>query len=597
MLPLPGGPELETQRNAIQEEIIKREKWLLDAKRQLNSLVAILQLPPELLSEILLHYVQTWIDDSNSEDSRPAVLPYGWMKVTHVCHHWREVALHTPRLWSNIADFGNTVEFVEEMISRSGQAGLFATVNSDDVAFAPVMAQIQRVAWLNVEFHDQGDHPTVVRSAPKLTRIAVTLCSCFRTDHPCLFRDSDLPKLTHLDLDRASFMWCRPLIRPTVTHLSILSADRVEPRFGMRELLAALEGLPVLEELFIQDAIPHEPLDEVLPAPLRVLPLSRLERLYLDDDAEACAALLLHVCFPNTVVIRIEARNSSTDIDASGMMELAKALSVKLSESISPDGAERRLATMSVNFERGLVDGILSLGDVRFRGWRTKHHVSAFGSVEETLPASALEVVLKDTDDAPQVFFECFFALLPLATVETLYLSHPPHPLVLPSLPSWREMLQAMPYLSELGLGPFVEDVVPDFLSLRCWVDPHAGGKGEYVLPALKVLSLHEVAFRTSCEDPGDTALVDKYRDVLRLRREAQCPLDKIVLDRCVNVTPADVALLQPLVEVQWTPEDVKHVDRRAEGARVVHSLDLPQGLTDITALVLAMLQQANANV
>lgn len=78
----------------IQSDIDRYTRAIIDLKSRLNTLTSIGRLPPELLSEILVRGV---IND----DSRHTVQYYyghiPWIRLSHVCRHFRAVALSTPR--------------------------------------------------------------------------------------------------------------------------------------------------------------------------------------------------------------------------------------------------------------------------------------------------------------------------------------------------------------------------------------------------------------------------------------------------------------------------------------------------------------------
>lgn len=86
----------------------------------MNGLLTINCLPPELLAEIF----RVWIDATKN-------LPYlshMWIKIAHVCHLWREVALSSPRLWSDLTI--GTIDWTREMLARSKQAPLSILLSS-----------------------------------------------------------------------------------------------------------------------------------------------------------------------------------------------------------------------------------------------------------------------------------------------------------------------------------------------------------------------------------------------------------------------------------------------------------------------------------
>ncbi|KAI0080352.1 hypothetical protein K474DRAFT_312909 [Panus rudis PR-1116 ss-1] len=71
-----------------------------------NSLLPINRLPSELLSEVLLLL------------SEQSYTPSEWVRVTHVCQRWRDVALGCPALWTSI-DLGN-LDCAKTCLARSG---------------------------------------------------------------------------------------------------------------------------------------------------------------------------------------------------------------------------------------------------------------------------------------------------------------------------------------------------------------------------------------------------------------------------------------------------------------------------------------------
>lgn len=88
--------------------------------RERNSSAPIMRIPPEILVKIFVHYQNTFFLHWNPEE---------WIKVTHVCHFFRQVALASPTLWSRIyfrsGDQTKTyLRGLKEYLLRSKQAPL-----------------------------------------------------------------------------------------------------------------------------------------------------------------------------------------------------------------------------------------------------------------------------------------------------------------------------------------------------------------------------------------------------------------------------------------------------------------------------------------
>ncbi|KAG6830074.1 hypothetical protein H0H92_002364 [Tricholoma furcatifolium] len=95
----PIGSTLDRRAEAyeyIQKQIHQSDQTISRYyKRRFNALSITCQIPAEILATIFSEVV-----DSTSENDGPYA---EWIsEVSHVCSHWREVALSTPRLWSTL---------------------------------------------------------------------------------------------------------------------------------------------------------------------------------------------------------------------------------------------------------------------------------------------------------------------------------------------------------------------------------------------------------------------------------------------------------------------------------------------------------------
>ncbi|KAI0263251.1 hypothetical protein BC834DRAFT_785328, partial [Gloeopeniophorella convolvens] len=82
-----------------------------------DALVPIYTLPPELLARIFHFHAL----------SHPPLIDgrsLGWIVDTHVCQHWRQVALGDGSLWSDIKGPSAKNRWIPEMVARSKDAPL-----------------------------------------------------------------------------------------------------------------------------------------------------------------------------------------------------------------------------------------------------------------------------------------------------------------------------------------------------------------------------------------------------------------------------------------------------------------------------------------
>ena len=103
----------QRRRDDLLAEMDDHNTAIIKIKTRLNTLVPISTLPSELLADIFQIVVQ-----ANRDALVSTSPPYAWVAVTHVCTHWRAVALGTPTLWSDIV-LPCRPQCVREMLLRS----------------------------------------------------------------------------------------------------------------------------------------------------------------------------------------------------------------------------------------------------------------------------------------------------------------------------------------------------------------------------------------------------------------------------------------------------------------------------------------------
>src|ERR1019366_7937030 len=94
----------------------------VDAARQLlcslrNALAPISLLPPEILARVF-HFLTLEEPPCSGEQN------LGWIRATHVCRLWRQVALGDSSLWAKISGIPTNTERISEMLARARNAPL-----------------------------------------------------------------------------------------------------------------------------------------------------------------------------------------------------------------------------------------------------------------------------------------------------------------------------------------------------------------------------------------------------------------------------------------------------------------------------------------
>ena len=95
----------------LQAEVSQTLRHLLALYSLLNADAPISRLPPEVLSLVFL-----WTASLSSPKT-------SWIRITHVCRQWRDVALQCPTLWTNITP-QHPDTFVSMCLQRSAAASL-----------------------------------------------------------------------------------------------------------------------------------------------------------------------------------------------------------------------------------------------------------------------------------------------------------------------------------------------------------------------------------------------------------------------------------------------------------------------------------------
>ena len=183
-----------------------------------NALAPVWALPPEVIITILsfLHL------PGSPPDPRLT-----WLRVAHVCHQWREIALDLPLFWSHI-DFTNlTSAGAAEILTRAKKAPLHlgATVPCDrwdDRWFSAFGKELQNcvphICHLNISTHSASLRKILeklVSPAPKLEYLSLSHPTgpWPRKLVPDTLFECTAPRLSCLELRNHSISWQSSLLK------------------------------------------------------------------------------------------------------------------------------------------------------------------------------------------------------------------------------------------------------------------------------------------------------------------------------------------------------------------------------------------------
>ncbi|KAI9448982.1 hypothetical protein BJY52DRAFT_1156139 [Lactarius psammicola] len=103
--------------STIEKEIDATRALMTTLLMRRNSLTPVFLLPPELLARVF-HF------HTLAEPPWSSLNKLGWIKVTHVCRNWRQVALDHASLWARISGFPVNPKWITEQLSRAKNAPL-----------------------------------------------------------------------------------------------------------------------------------------------------------------------------------------------------------------------------------------------------------------------------------------------------------------------------------------------------------------------------------------------------------------------------------------------------------------------------------------
>ncbi|GJE98142.1 F-box protein [Phanerochaete sordida] len=310
------------------------EHYLLKAaglQRRLNASSAVMRLPDELLAEILLLCIPGWCDRLPPVFTgwRPSGwnMPErrGWMRLAHVCHHWREVALHTPRLWNHVEVLRH--ECVASFVARSRGLPLHLFYDQtrslspwipkepfdERPRWTPVIQAAHRVHSLFMKLSSPSQTYPSFDIAPgqtfsNLRTLELEHLGDYTQELPP-FMSSAMPSLRTFSAYSFHFHVLYPMLRPTLTSLS-LRALYLHRASNWVPLLEALRMMTGLEKLAIEQTF------FPLPENYRELPLLSHSVVELPCLKSLCitsyvvggaaAIFLRNICFPGDAMVEIK---------------------------------------------------------------------------------------------------------------------------------------------------------------------------------------------------------------------------------------------------------------------------------------------------
>ncbi|KAH8078063.1 hypothetical protein BXZ70DRAFT_690189 [Cristinia sonorae] len=511
-----------------------------------NAAPPIHRIPAEILSEIFQYCQHEPLELQlvNGKPSKVSTFSQGWIReVTHVCQQWRQVALNTPSLWSNICitEGNRNPDSVRVRIARSKNLPLDLHVSTWDPHIVSisldVLSRVRTLALgLPYVMHQLIFLPP---SAPLLTSLGITVLidlSGARTPpitEQAFFERCATPNLKQLALYYYSINWSQVMFPPTLTHLTIAHVVRSTLTVAIPRTVHILTALPLLKFLRLENTFSANDVFNRAADPAS--PLPHLEYVFLSGNTYPCLHFLSQVTYPLSAKVYLK----SHDIE---VLLILRSLVSPMQSVLGMSGR--------------VVDGI-AISPTQISFHTQDPAATASEPLEpETQLIPALEIPGSQCfftwDISPVSFdeefhFDRLISRLPLQGVSYFHVVGGVYKKERRDY--WIQLLRVMPNIKTFafrsgGAGGDTVPAVPGILALLNHLD-----EGASLMPQLRNIELDGILLRRSRKvNP-----VKELSAVLDSRRGVEGgAVEKVVLQKCVGVHRGDVELLRRSVEVEW---------------------------------------------
>ena len=523
----------EHQRQVIDAEIKSLEEFIRALKYRRNALAPISSLPPEVTTLIFSF--------SRATSSAITPDPLAWLRVAHVCHQWREIALNQPLFWSHIDFTKLSPVGAAEMLARAKTAPLYLEARAlgsrhwDDARFRAFREELQaRVSGIRHllisanHYHLPKTLESLISPAPTLERLSLTGEHQLTEAIPETLFGGTTPRLTCLELRNCGIFWRSPLLRG-LNYLDIRSPCVISlPSHSV--WLDALDEMPQLKMLTLRRASPI-----ASPSPFdvkRTVTLPFLTNFEIADSPRDCAFALAHLDLPALTCLSVKTFFCVEDGN-----DLQEALPYIAQHA---HGSQDTQPLQSV-----LIQGKRKGADIL--AWpvpsiEVKAHRSTL--LATMAPARvALSLWCKDRTrfDTHNELLGLAMAAVPLGGLVTLITQDTLTP---PFERFWLPNLQRYALLQHMRLASIVAPIFID------WLQADEGGRENPLLPSLKELVLVDAYL---CKDQ-----TVRLCEALMKRVEQGVPLEVVDLRTCCPDpdTPAAVRSLGEIVVDVLGPEE-----------------------------------------
>lgn len=468
---------------------------------------------------------------------------YHWIGITHVCRHWRIVALESPRLWQNILITTvqpKKIEVVVAFLLRSKRTPLHIKAvvvgqHSWKLLGALLMREVHRTETMELHVHP-ADAEAIASNFPSSAPVLQVLdvyadSKSFgaSTVFPSRIVQCAMPALRELNIHDYYVDWSNMALPRSLRRLCVnsKSAQPVSP-------VVVLEFLKVhgsfLEDLEMAHVLPSSrssgPHQTSRFTPVE-LPRLKILKVAESSFADIILPHSLHLSPSTPIWIEL------SQVDETDRSPLKRWIEARLPDSKS---TTERIIKAFVLLPLGVelsTNGDCISGDVPGADIRLRLTVPFVLGLEGWLEVFHSQPSLRNVTTV-------IFTSFPWFCEDTG--------------PDWRKLFGQMPNVSHLkfsGYSTNQRTLILALLHMEGRPNRKSKTHCSLLMSNVKRLTLQGISFRDSANS-SDRLFLSDLIVALYFRERRGSRIELIVVDTCINVSAKNIAMLQNFVTVQW---------------------------------------------
>ncbi|KDR73673.1 hypothetical protein GALMADRAFT_228118 [Galerina marginata CBS 339.88] len=528
----------------IDQKAEKYKKHIVALWKLRNNFAPISRLPAELLCKIF-HF--------SSQDTTRG--PLHWIKVSHVCHAWRNIAINYPSLWTNLPL--RNVRWMQEMLSRSKMASLTVDANFSSPypsqrppieVVSSVLCHLSRIRDLSLVGIDvtvmKKFLPHFHQPAPALEtlclhvtpprRFPLDLDNCEIPE--TLLSESD--RLRRLDVSGCQINW----YSRSWKSLTVLKIHNTSPtsKPTATQLWDALKRMSNLQYLDLDDFastagdfLEHR----------EKISLAHLRKLKISSSTAGVQMFFQGVSFPSTVNVYTECKATpASGADFTGVLS-----AITSSFLPSAQSSKMNIHTLEVSGPTPTFKGL------RFATYLKSNTASKCEENDSLVPDFELLLGGPTVKAEHDNILMDVCAAISLGELVRLLLKQN-------TLFKSRTLVQAFGSLPRLMYVHVDGLIAEEFASALQEVRPNRPNHdSKSHLPGLYFASLRSLSMSNVHFDAGLSP--DALYDCLESRSKRGAEMQKLKLEQCHRIPEDGVGLLEEIVDVDWDGLELGYED------------------------------------